>query len=110
MSELGDKLRKLRQKYIDDGGRLYSAEEIRAELDQLEAPRAEQVAPDMVLVPRVPTEKLQAHLTGMLVASCNCDTKPPDVEYHEIWCRYRQTSEAVELIDAMLAAAPGAAK
>ena len=74
------------------------------------AERLREAADKCVCVPREPAEKLQAHLTGMLVASCNCDTKPPDVEYHEIWCRYRQTSEAVELIDAMLAAAPGAAK
>lgn len=44
-------------------------------------------------------EKLQVHLTGMLVASCNCDTKTPDVEHHEKRCHYRKTSEAVEIID-----------
>ena len=38
MSELGDKLRKLRQKYIDGGGRLYSAAEINADLRGLEQP------------------------------------------------------------------------
>jgi hypothetical protein len=61
-----------------------------------------------VMVLRDAAEKLQVHLTGMLVASCNCDTKTPDVDWHKVWCRYRQTSEAVEMIGAMLAAAPPA--
>lgn len=64
-------------------------------------------APDagQVVVPRDLAEKLQVHLTGMLVASCNCDTKMPDVDLHKVNCRYRQTSEAVEMIDTLLTAA-----
>ena len=48
MSELGDKLKALRKKYIDGGGRLYSAAELCGDLDALETARL--VAGDLVVV------------------------------------------------------------
>lgn len=59
------------------------------------------------MVPAKTLERVQAMLTGLLVASCDCFTKRPDVNLHKRYCRYRNTAEALELLDkAMLAAAP----
>jgi hypothetical protein len=39
------------------------------------------------------------NLLQMMVASCNCLTKTPVVEYHSPACRYRQLDEAVAYIE-----------
>jgi hypothetical protein len=37
-----------------------------------------------------------ATLIGMIVASCNCMTKTPEVAYHSEGCRYRLVCERLE--------------
>jgi hypothetical protein len=41
------------------------------------------------------------NLTDMMVASCNCLTKTPVVEYHSPACQYRQLNEALEYIETL---------
>jgi len=46
-----------------------------------------------------PNENLSKKLTELLVGSCNCNTKTPRVETHAFSCKYRLTSEVVEILD-----------
>jgi len=44
---------------------------------------------------------IKANLQRMMIGSCSCLTKTPDVSYHYVDCKYRQLMEAHDYIVAL---------
>jgi hypothetical protein len=48
-------------------------------------------------------DAVKKQLVSISVGGCNCDTKTPDVSFHEPTCRYRKAQEALDNVDAIAA-------